>query len=71
MKSGSSYTWQSVLVGLECFKQGYIWRVGDGTRINIWEDNWILRSHNMKIQTNRGNNIVTMVDELINPVDST
>lgn len=30
-KSGSSYTWQSVLAGLECFKRGYIWRVGDGT----------------------------------------
>jgi hypothetical protein len=50
MKSGRSYTWQSVLVGLECFKQGYIWRVGDGTQINIWEDNWILRSHNMREQ---------------------
>ena len=41
MKSGCSYTWQSILTGLECFKQGYIWRVGDGTQINIWEDNWI------------------------------
>ena len=71
MKSGSSYTWRSMLVGLECFKQGYKWRVGDGTHINIWEDNWIPGSHNMKIQTNKANNIVTMVDELINPVDST
>jgi hypothetical protein len=34
LKSGSSYSWQS----LECFKQGYIWRVGDGTQINIWDD---------------------------------
>jgi hypothetical protein len=24
MKVGSSYTWQSVLAGLECFKLGYI-----------------------------------------------
>ena len=31
LKSGSSFTWQSVLAGLECFKRGYIWRVGDGT----------------------------------------
>ena len=31
MKSGSSFTWQSVLAGLECFKRGYIWRVDDGT----------------------------------------
>jgi len=29
-KSGSSYAWQSVLAGLQCFKMGYIWRVGDG-----------------------------------------
>ena len=31
LKSGGSYTWQSILAGLECFKEGYIWRVGDGT----------------------------------------
>jgi hypothetical protein len=24
MKAGSSYTWQSVLAGLQCFKLGYI-----------------------------------------------
>uniref|UniRef100_A0A0A9C726 Reverse transcriptase zinc-binding domain-containing protein n=1 Tax=Arundo donax TaxID=35708 RepID=A0A0A9C726_ARUDO len=30
-KSGSSYTWQSVLAGLQCFKRGCIWRVVDGT----------------------------------------
>ena len=71
MKSGSSYTWQSILAGLECFKLGYIWRVGDGTHINIWDDNWIPGSHDLKIQTWRGNNIVTTVDELINPIDFT
>ena len=35
MKRGSSYTWQSVLAGLNCFKLGYIWHVGDGTHIKI------------------------------------
>jgi len=49
LKSGSSYTWQSILTGLECFKHGYIWRVGDGSQINIWEDCWIPSSHNLKI----------------------
>lgn len=34
-KSGSSFTWQSILAGLECFKKGYIWRVGDGSQIDI------------------------------------
>jgi len=38
-KNGSSFTWQSIMVGLECFKLGYIWRVGDGSQINIWTNN--------------------------------
>ena len=41
------------------------------TQIKIWEDNWIPGSHNLKIQTVRGNNLVTTVDELINPINST
>ena len=35
LKSGSSYTWQSIFAGLQCFKKGYIWRVGDGSQIKI------------------------------------
>ena len=38
---------------------------------DIWEDNWISGSHNFKIQTTRGNNLVLTVDEIINPVNST
>lgn len=67
-KSGSSYTWQSILAGLDCFKRGYIWRVGDGSQIKIWEDSWIPSSHNLEIMTPRGGNLVTKVEELINPV---
>ena len=69
MRSGSSFTWQSMLAGLDCFKRGYIWRVGDGTQINIWRDNWIPGSHNMKVLTLRGNTVISMVEELINPID--
>ena len=67
-KQGSSYTWQSVLDGLECSKQGYIWRVGDGSKINIWEDKWIPNSPNLKVQTMRGRTIITRVNELIDPL---
>lgn len=70
LKNGNSYTWQSILAGLQCFKQGYIWRVGDGSQIHIWKDQWIPGSHNLKIQTDRGNNLVSTVDELINPITS-
>jgi hypothetical protein len=68
LKSGSSFTWQSILAGLKCFKQGYIWRVGDGSQINIWEDHWTPSSHNLRIMTPRGNNLITTVEELINPI---
>ena len=68
-KQGSSFAWQSILAGLECFKKGYIWRVGDGSQINIWEDPWIPASHNLRVQTPRGPRLVTTVNELISPVD--
>jgi hypothetical protein len=35
LKKGSSYTWQSIWVGIQTFKRGHIWRVGDGAHINI------------------------------------
>jgi hypothetical protein len=30
--------WQSIIAGLSTFKRGYIWRVGNGENIKIWED---------------------------------
>ena len=38
LKKGSSYTWHSLWSGIQTFKRGHIWRVGDGSQINIWED---------------------------------
>ena len=34
-KNGSSFTWQSILKGLDTFKKGYIWRIGTGEDVNI------------------------------------
>ena len=55
--------------GLEAFKKGYIWRVGDGTQIDIWSDNW-LRPVNpsLRVLTPKGRNLVQKVSDLINPV---
>ena len=69
LKRGASYIWQSILAGLECFKQGYIWRVGDGSQINIWGESWIPGSHNLKIQTPRGRTLLTKVSKLIDPLN--
>jgi hypothetical protein len=67
-KSGSSFTWQSILVGLNTFKCGYIWRVGDGESIDIRADPWIPSSPNRRILSPRGAAICTKVSELIFPI---
>ena len=41
LKNGASFTWQSVMKGPETFKLGYIWRIGIGESVNIWQDPWI------------------------------
>jgi hypothetical protein len=38
-----SYVWRSILKGLEVLKEGIIWRIGDGSRVHIWDDPWLLR----------------------------
>ena len=47
-REGISYSWRSILHGLELVKQGYIWRIGDGSRINIHHDNWIPRKGSLR-----------------------
>jgi hypothetical protein len=69
LKSGSFFTWQSILAGLESFKRGCIWSVGYGTHIDIWQDNWIPSNHNLRVQMPRGGVLVRKVNDLINPVD--
>ena len=40
-KPGISYSWRSIIRGVRALKNGLVWRVGDGTQINIWLDPWI------------------------------
>jgi hypothetical protein len=67
-KSGSSLTWQSILTGVTTFKRGYIWRIGNGEKINIWTDPWISSSPSRKVLSPRGGAVYTKVCELINPM---
>jgi hypothetical protein len=40
---GMSYTFWSILKGVELLKDGLIWRIGDGSFVNIWTNNWLSR----------------------------
>lgn len=37
---GCSSTWSSVLFGAKLLRSSMCWRVGNGTVINFWNDNW-------------------------------
>ena len=44
-----------------------IWRVGNGNSIGIWDDPWIPRDWTRKTVSNKGTNLLTRVNELIDP----
>jgi len=48
--------------------KGMIWRVEDGRNLKIWPDPWLPRDCSMKTITPRGANLLTYVEELINPI---
>jgi len=41
--------------------------VGDGSQINILEDHWIPGSHNLKVLTPRESNLLSKIEDLIDP----
>lgn len=68
LKKGSSFTWQSIMAGVDSLRNGYIWRVGTGQNINIWRDAWIPNCANRRIITPRRGNLLTKVSDLIDPI---
>jgi hypothetical protein len=54
--------------GLELLKQGAIWRIGSGSSVRIFRDNWIPRPDALKVQMRRGNTRQRWVSDLIDPV---
>jgi hypothetical protein len=71
LKKGASFTWQSLMAGMETFKRGYMWRVGNGASINVWSDAWLPNSPNRKVLTPRGGIVISKVEELRDPVTGT
>ena len=63
--SGMSYVWRSILKGMKVFKEGIIWRIGDGTDVKIWEDTWLPNGVTRRPVTPQRNCTLQMVSELI------
>lgn len=69
-KKSSSMIWQCIMAGVEAFKRGYVWQIGDGSQANIWDDNWVPLNPNLRARTPRGGIMLTKVSDLINRVAS-
>ncbi|WVZ48964.1 hypothetical protein U9M48_000349 [Paspalum notatum var. saurae] len=70
-KRNMSYTWRSILQGLKLVKKGLIWRIRDGSSLNIWKDAWVPRSWSRQVITPRGHSVLTRVSNLIDPSTGT
>ena len=51
--------------------KGIIWRVRNGRNISIWNDPWIARGTSRRVISRKGRNVITRVEELINPITNT
>ena len=71
VRTGVSYTWRSILHGLDLLRDGIIWRIGGGNSINIWSDPWLPRWSTRKLITPKGHSLLTKVSDLIDPVSGT
>jgi hypothetical protein len=65
---GISYTWRSILKGIELLKEGIVWRVGDGTEIDAFADPWIPRGQTRRVCTPDELEEGLKVCDLIDPV---
>jgi hypothetical protein len=45
-----SYAWRSIWQAKSLIEEGVVWKVGNGLRINLWEDKWIPSTFSHKIQ---------------------
>ncbi|XP_048494767.1 uncharacterized protein LOC125494918 [Beta vulgaris subsp. vulgaris] len=48
-----SYSWSSIWSSKALLKEGVVWRVGNGTQINIWDDPWIVDEDGRYISSSR------------------
>jgi hypothetical protein len=60
-----SQTWQDIFHGLELLKEGIILRIGTGSSVKIFRDNWLLRPGALKLDGKKVHSRRKWVSELI------
>ena len=46
----ASFLWNSLLQGKKVVDQGTFWRVGNGQRIDVWQDKWVRKHPDFKVE---------------------
>jgi hypothetical protein len=62
-----SASWQGVIHGLELLKKGAIWRIGSGSVVKIWRDNWVPCADSLKVSGMKERCRLKWVSQLIDP----
>jgi hypothetical protein len=68
-RQDASPSWHAIEFGLELLKEGLIWSIGDGSKVNIWRDSWIPRYYNLKVSPGKTNARVRKVSQLLLPFE--
>ncbi|XP_021733398.1 uncharacterized protein LOC110700199 [Chenopodium quinoa] len=59
---GGSYSWRSIWSSKALVKEGMIWRIGNGTLVNIWNDPWVADAEGRFITSEVSENISKVSD---------
>ncbi|VAH99193.1 unnamed protein product [Triticum turgidum subsp. durum] len=65
--SDASPVWRGIEHGLDLLKAGLVWRIGNGRKVNIQRDNWILRDEGLKPATFIRRSRLRWVNQLMQP----
>ena len=65
-EKNGSYAWRSILKGREVIMRGMRWRIGDGSAVQVYQDNWLPTSEYGRFSSPiSDNNPDTLVASLI------
>nr|XP_051207334.1 uncharacterized protein LOC127323201 [Lolium perenne] len=61
----ASFTWKSIIHGRELLREGLVWRIGDGKKVDVWADNWIPRDGLMRPLGHNPDKEISKVEEVL------
>jgi ribonuclease HI len=66
-RQDASPSWHGIEHGLDLIKEGIIYRIGNGNKVNIWRDNWLPRDYNLKVSQGKTRTRIRRVNQLLAP----